>query len=73
MSSRFNFKKYEEMKNKVKHEVRILPDEDIFKKEWTETCEKVRALLGAGGVIPKKKEKNVIHVPNRSLKGSALR
>lgn len=72
MSSRFNFKKYEEMKSKVKHEIRTPENDYIFKKEWTETCEKVRALLGAGGVIPKKKEKNVIHVPNRSLKGSAL-
>lgn len=72
MSSRFNFKKYEELRDKVKHEIKTPENDYIFKKEWTETCEKVRALLGAGGVIPKKKEKNVIHVPNRSLKGSAL-
>ena len=63
---------YKELRDKVKNEIRTPENDYIFKKEWTETCEKVRALLGAGCVVPKKKEKNVIHVPNRSLKGSAL-
>ena len=63
---------YKELRDKVKHEIRTPENDYLFKKEWTETCEKVRALLGAGGIIPKKKKKNVIHVPNKSLKGSAL-
>jgi hypothetical protein len=75
MSSRFNFKKYEEMREKIKHNDQIrTPENDyIFKKEWTETCEKIRTLLGNGNIVRKPKHvKGVIHVPNRGLKGGAI-
>ena len=68
MSSRFNFKHYQEMKEKVTHEIRTPENDYIFKKEWTETCEKIRKLLGSNPVVYKKKRKGVIHVPNRSLR-----
>ena len=65
---------YRELMNKVKHEIRTPENDYLFKKEWTETCEKINKLLGSGNMPKKRKkhEKGVIHVPNRSLKGSAL-